>query len=145
MPSKRAAPIPALLQRISRAINEHDVDALTAAFSDDVDSRQPAHPERHFQGSEQIRHNWTVLFGAVPDLTARLVRTVTDGATVWAEWDWHGTRHDGQAHTMRGVTILGERSGRAAWVRLYMEPVIEADGGIDRAIDELTATNGGSR
>ncbi len=35
---------PALLDRIMQATNAHDVDALTASFADDVDSRQPAHP-----------------------------------------------------------------------------------------------------
>jgi ketosteroid isomerase-like protein len=133
----------ALLDQITLAINDHDVDALTAAFAEDVDSRQPAHPERNFQGAAQIRQNWAAIFAAVPNLTARLERSVTDGATIWAEWDWRGTRHDGQPHRMRGVTILGEREGRAMWVRLYMEPVVQAEGGIDQAINELTTTSGG--
>ena len=140
MSSTPAVQVPALLERIGRAINDHDVDALTAVFADDVDSRQPAHPERHFQGVAQIRQNWAAIFAAVPDLSSRLERCITDGETVWAEWDWSGTRRDGQPHRMRGVTILGERSGRAEWVRLYMEPVVQADGGIDQAIEDLTAT-----
>lgn len=145
MSSTPPVQVPALLDRIARAIDAHDVDALTAVFADDVDSRQPAHPERDFQGAEQIRANWSAIFAAVPDLTARLERSVSDGATVWAEWDWRGTRRDGQPHRMRGVTILGERAGQAAWVRLYMEPVVEADGGIDHAIKVLTGTSGGQR
>jgi ketosteroid isomerase-like protein len=145
MSSTPAVQVPALLERIGRAINDHDVDALTAAFADDVDSRQPAHPERQFVGAGQIRQNWAAIFAAVPDLSSRLERSITDGVTVWAEWDWSGTRRDGQPHRMRGVTILGERNGRAEWVRLYMEPVVQADGGIDRAIEELTAPTGGTR
>jgi ketosteroid isomerase-like protein len=145
MSSTPAVQVPALLERIGRAINDHDVDALTAVFADDVDSRQPAHPERHFQGAAQVRQNWAAIFAAVPDLSSWLERSITDGETVWAEWDWSGTRRDGQPHRMRGVTILGERSGRAEWVRLYMEPVVQADGGIDRAIEELTATTRGPR
>jgi len=139
------AQVPALLERIGRAIDDHDVDALTAAFTDDVDSRQPAHPERQFVGAGQIRQNWAAIFAAVPDLTSRLERSITDGVTVWAEWDWSGTRRDGLPHRMRGVTILGVRNGRAEWVRLYMEPVVQADGGIDRAIEQLTAATEGLR
>jgi hypothetical protein len=30
---------------------------------------------------------------------------------------------------MRGVTVQGVRQDRIAWVRLYMEPVQEEDGG----------------
>ena len=145
MSSTPAVQVPALLERIGRAINDHDVDALTAAFADDVDSRQPAHPERQFVGAEQIGQNWAAIFAAVPDLSSRLERSITDGVTIWAEWDWSGTRRDGQVHRMRGVTILGMRNGRAEWVRLYMEPVVQADGGIDRAIEQLTATTEGLR
>jgi len=142
MSSRPRVLVPALLDRLERAIDDHDVDALTAAFADDVDSRQTAHPERRFLGSDQIRQNWAAIFKAVPDMTARLERSVSDGETIWAEWDWRGNRRDGQPHRMRGVTILGERDGGVAWVRLYMEPVLHADGGIDQAINELTTKGG---
>lgn len=136
---------PALLDRIMQATNAHDVDALTASFADDVDSRQPAHPQRDFQGAAQIRRNWTEIFGAIPDLSAELVRFAVEGTTVWAEWDWRGTRRDGEPHRMRGVTILGEDEGRAAWVRFYMEPVESAGPDIDAAIRRLTTSVAATR
>lgn len=44
------------LGRIARAINDHDLDGLTDAFSQDVDSRQPVHPHRDFQGRRSDPH-----------------------------------------------------------------------------------------
>lgn len=133
---------PALLGRIARAINDHDLDGLTDAFSQDVDSRQPVHPHRDFQGADQIRRNWTAIFEGIPDISAHLIRSATNGHTVWAEWEWRGTRRDGQPHLMRGVTILGERDGRAAWVRFLMEPVDLVGVDIDAAVGRLTSSAG---
>lgn len=135
----------ALLARIARAINDHDLDGLTDAFSQDVDSRQPVHPQRDFQGHDQIGANWAAIFDGIPDISAHLIRSATNGDTVWAEWDWRGTRRDGQPHLMRGVTILGERDGRAAWVRFFMEPVDLMGDDIDGAIRQMTSRAGGPR
>ncbi len=129
---------PALLVRIRDSINAHDLDALTASFADDVDSRQPAHPGRDFVGSAQVRRNWAEIFRAIPDLTAELIGFAVGETAVWADWDWRGTRRDGGAHLMRGVTILGEANGRVMWVRFYMEPVEAVGGDIDDAIREMT-------
>lgn len=145
MSPTQATPGDELLAQIAQAIDAQDVDALTSVFADDVESCQPAHPGRQFRGSAQIRQNWSALFAAVPDLRAQLERSTTDGSTVWPEWAWTGTRRDGQPHHMRGVTILGEHDGRAAWVRLYMEPVVATDEGIDRAIETMTDPAGARR
>ena len=62
-----------------------------------------------------MRRNWTQIFAAVPDITARLLRTAVDGGdTVWTEWEMSGTRRDGTAHLMRGVFIFGIADGRVA-------------------------------
>ena len=113
--------------RLRDAMNEHDLEALVAVFDRDVVSQTPAHPQRTFRGAEQVRRNWEQIFAAVPDLHADLLDTATRGDTVWSEWDWTGTRRDGAAHRMRGVTIQRVEDGRAVAVRFYMEPV-EADG-----------------
>ena len=39
-------------------------------FFDDYLSKQPAHPDRNFTGTEQVLKNWTALFRAVPDFRA---------------------------------------------------------------------------
>jgi len=117
----------AVVERLHAAINAHDLDALVGCFTTRYRSEAPAHPVRDFVGSAQVRQNWAQILGAVPDLQARLVRSTVAGDTVWTEWDWTGTRRDGQPHHMVGVTIQGIEGDAIAWVRFYME-VVEADG-----------------
>jgi ketosteroid isomerase-like protein len=119
-----ASPSPlAVVERLQDAMNAHDLDALVACFTPDHDSRTPAHPERDFTGDEQVRRNWSQILAAVPDLHAALLRSVVDRDTAWCEWDWSGTRRDGEPHVMRGVTLTTVRDGRIAATRFYMEPV----------------------
>ncbi len=117
----------AVVERLRAAINAHDLDALVGCFSPAYRSEAPAHPARDFAGRDQVRRNWGQILAGVPDLRAELVRSTVVGDTVWAEWDWTGTRRDGQPHHMAGVTIQGVEGDAIAWVRFYME-VVEAGG-----------------
>ena len=47
-----------VLERLQRAMNDHDVEAFLANVDADYRSEQPAHPERAFGGREQVRENW---------------------------------------------------------------------------------------
>jgi ketosteroid isomerase-like protein len=123
-----------LLQRLLRATNEHDLDGLVSCFADDYINETPAHPDRAFQGREQVRRNWTMIFGAVPDIRAELTRSVVDGDTVWTEWEMSGNRRDGAVHLMRGVMIFGMGSDVFRSVRFYLEPVEQGAAGHDAHI-----------
>jgi ketosteroid isomerase-like protein len=132
-----------VITRIQRAVNAHDLDALAACFELDYRSEQPLHPNRAFRGREQMRKNWSQIFGAVPNIQAEVLRCAVDGNTVWTEWDMRGTRGDGAPHRIAMVTIGGVRDGEIAWMRLYMEQVSDGEG-IDTAVREgLTGTGGG--
>ena len=117
----------AVVERLRAAINTHDLDALVSCFTPRYISQAPAHPARDFVGNAQVRQNWGQILAGVPDLHAELVRSTAVGDTVWTEWDWTGTRRDGQLHHMAGVTIQGVEGDAIAWVRFYME-IVEADG-----------------
>jgi ketosteroid isomerase-like protein len=129
----------AVLERLQRAINQHDLDALAACFEPDYHSEFPVHPNRTFRGDEQMRKNWTQIFGAVPDIEAVLLRCTSEGDTAWAQWEWKGTRADGTPFAMRGVTIQAVQQDRIAWVRLYMEPVQEGGAGADAGVRQSLA------
>jgi ketosteroid isomerase-like protein len=130
----------AVVERLLAAINAHDLEAMVACFADNYLNEWPAHPQRGFRGNQQVRRNWSQIFAGVPDLRARLPRTVVDGDTVWAEWDLSGTRGDGAAFLMRGVSIFGVREGRLAWVRFYLEPVEETSGDVDAHTRRVAGT-----
>ena len=48
----------------------------------------------------------------------------------WGEWRWRGTRAEGSAIDVRGVTIVGVRAGRIAWGRFYLEETGGRGGGM---------------
>jgi len=129
----------AVVERLRDAMNEHDLEALVDVFDQDFVSEAPAHPQRTFRGADQVRRNWQQIFAGVPDLRADLLDAVVEGDTVWSEWDWSGTRRDGSAHRMRGVTIQRVRDSRAVSVRFYMEPVEEGGPAAGEAVRRIVA------
>lgn len=132
--SRAGAPEP--IARLRDAINSHDLEAVVACFADDYRNETPAHPSRSFTGREQVRSNWTQILAGIPDLRAEIVRSARCGDDLWAEWSWNGTRPDGAAFAMRGVTILGvDSAGTIAWTQFYMEPVDANGPGPDAAVD----------
>jgi ketosteroid isomerase-like protein len=116
------------------AMNAHDLEAHVACMHPDYRSARHAHPNRGFGGREQVKKNWTAIYGAISDFHAELLALTTEGDTVWAEWHWTGTRADGSPFAMRGVTIFGVADDHIAWGRLYMEEVEEAGEDIDQAV-----------
>jgi hypothetical protein len=134
----------AVVQRLERATNEHDLEALVACFASEYRNETPAHPERGFTGTRQVRANWTQIFAAIADLTCEVLGCAVDGNTVWSEWEHRGTRPDGTPHLMRGVIIFGVADGLIAWARFYLEPVQENAGSVDQAVRRQVMPGGAS-
>jgi limonene-1,2-epoxide hydrolase len=128
-----------VLQRLHTAMNQHDLEAFLGCVAPDYRSEQPVHPDRQFSGRDQVRKNWSGMFAGVPDFSAELLRATSDGNTVWAEWDWRGTRSDRVPFHMRGVTIFEVHDDRITSGRLYMETVEDREAGAD-AHNKTTAT-----
>lgn len=124
-------------ERLREAMNAHDIDAFVACFEDDYESAQPAHPDRAFRGSDQVRRNWSAIFAGVKDFSAELVRASAAGDVEWSEWRWQGTQEDGSPLDEAGVIVAGVREGRLRWARLYVEPVEREGGGIDAAVRRM--------
>ena len=127
-----------VMRRLEEAANRHDLDALVACFAEDYRSEQPVHPARRFDGSEQVRQNWSRMFIGVPDIRLDMLRHAVAGDEVWTEWRWWGTYQDETPFDMRGVTIFRIRDGQVRSASLFMEPVLEADPGIDAVVGELS-------
>ena len=120
-----------VIERLQATQNQHDLEAFLDCIDPDYQSEQPIHPNSAFRGRAQVRKNWSAIFEGVPDFRSEMVRSTTEGDTVWTEWHWSGTHADGARLEMRGVTIFGVRDGRIVWGRLYMEPVQQTGAGID--------------
>ena len=131
------------LDRLSAAINAHDLEALVSCFDADFVNDTPAHPDRSFSGAAQVRENWARIFAGVPDLQARIVGQTVDDTAAWTEWDWTGTRRDGSSHRMRGVTITTVGREAITGVRFFMEQVTDDGLDVAAAIDRVTGAVAG--
>ncbi len=123
-----------VVERLKKAVDDHDLDALVSCFAENYRNETPVHPGRGFEGHDQVRTNWQRIFAGVPDIRAEVLRTAFDGDFVWSEWEMRGTRRDGVAHLMRGVVIFEVANDQATSARFYLEPVDAGDDGIDGAI-----------
>ena len=126
----------ATIDRLVRATNQHDLEALVGCFSEDYENETPAHPARGFRGRAQVRRNWEQIFGFVPDIHVEVVRSSVDADTAWTEWEMRGTRRDGKPHWMRGVIVFAVSDDAIRWARFYLEPVDESEATVDDAIRE---------
>ena len=137
-----------VLERLLAAMNAHDLEAMVSCFARDYVNETPVHPQRGFQGNEQVRKNWTQIFANVPDLRARVPRRAVDGDTLWTEWEQSGTRRDGTAFVMRGVVILGVEGNAITSARFYLEPVEETSSDVNAHVRHVVgattpSANGG--
>jgi ketosteroid isomerase-like protein len=124
-----------VIERLVAATNAHDLDALVGCFSSDYLNETPAHPPRGFRGHDQVRRNWTTIFGAVPDIAMRVIATAIDGGgRVWLELHMTGTRTDGTPHAMAGVIIFEIVEEQIIAARFYLEPVESTSGDVNAAV-----------
>jgi limonene-1,2-epoxide hydrolase len=127
-----------VIDRLAVAMNAHDLDAVAGLIHEDYRSEQPAHPGRAFTGRAQMLANWEAMLAGIPDFCAGIRRSVQDGDTIWTEWRWSGTRSDGQAFEVRGVTLFEVTDDQIVAGRLYMEDVERDVTGIEQAVEALS-------
>jgi limonene-1,2-epoxide hydrolase len=127
-----------LVDRLAAAMNAHDLGTVAGLIHPDYRSEQPTHPGRAFTGRAQMLANWEAMLAGIPDFSAEICRSVQDGDMTWTEWRWSGTRSDGQAFEMRGVTLFDVTGGQIVAGRLYMEDVEQQAVGIEQAVEDLS-------
>jgi len=121
MPAPASAQPPSAIERLQRAWNTHDLDALAACFRPGYASTHPLHPDWGLAGVKQMQRSWAALFDAIPDFQADLLRWAANGDTVWTEWRWSGASLDGAAVMGGGVMIFGLAGDQIVWMRGYTE------------------------
>ncbi len=127
-----------VIDQLVMAMNAHDLDTAAGLIHEDYRSEQPAHPGRAFVGRAQMCANWAAMFAGIPDFHARICRSVEDGNTSWTEWHWSGTRNDGFAFEVRGVTLFEISNDQIVAGRLYMEDVERDGAGIEQVVESLS-------
>ena len=127
-----------VVDRLAAAMNAHDLKVVAGLIHPDYRSEQPAHPGRAFTGRVQMLANWEAMLAGIPDFCAEICRSAQDGHTTWTEWRWSGTRREGQAFEMRGVTLFEVADGQIVAGRLYLEDVERDVVGIEQAVEDLS-------
>lgn len=130
------AALPPVLRRLVTATNEHDLEGLVSCFASDYVLTMPAHPARDFVGNEQVRRNWSAFFTGILDIRFEITGVAVRGNEYWTESVTTGTRRDGRAHDMRGVTIFTVADDLIRACRFYLEPVDESGEGIEATVDQ---------
>jgi len=121
-----------VIDRLLQAVNQHDLEDLVSCFADDYVNETPVHPLRGFTGTDQVRANWTQIFGGVRDLVAVVLDRAENDDRVWSEWEMSGTRsEDGGRFLMRGVLIFVVRGAVISSARFYLEPVEVSSGDVN--------------
>lgn len=111
------------VDNLREAISAHDIDAMVSCFTENYRCDMPVHPEQGFVGQDKVRANWSALFARIPDIKARVLRSVQDGEHVWSEWEIGGTTTTGTLQLFRGVVIAHVVGERAAQANFYLDPV----------------------
>lgn len=114
MPRKKNEDPTAVVRRFVEAANSHDTDGLKACVHPDFDSVQPCFPTLNFKGADQVKANWQAIFDAEPGFRLTVLRSASNGNTVWVEL--HGA---GEAAQVAGVFILGVERNMIRWARIY--------------------------
>jgi ketosteroid isomerase-like protein len=129
--------MPEVIDRLVKAVNGYDLEALVGCFADDYKNETPVHPLRGFTGNEQVRKNWSRILGSIKDIDARVLRTAEQGDLVWTEWDISGNRPDGGPFLMRGVVIFGVTDDIIRSACFYLEPAEDESGDVDRHTERV--------
>ncbi len=128
----------AVIERLSDAINRHDLDACLACIAPDYQSTQPLHPDRTFQGREQVRQNWTAVFAGMPDVRWTVLQSAVTGNMVWIEVRARGTRTSDGVHVeLGGVLIQEVHDGQIVAARIYFDEIATTGTGIAASITQL--------
>lgn len=118
-------------------MNQHDMKDFLSCIDPAYRSAQPVHPNRGFDGRDQVEKNWTAIFAGILDFHAELLGGATEGSAAWSEWRWTGTRADDTPLDIRGVTIFVIENGRIVSGRLYMEQAEPDVADIDETVRRM--------
>jgi ketosteroid isomerase-like protein len=125
-----------VVQRLVQATNDHDLDGIVACFAATYVNKTPAHPGRGFEGKDQVRRNWAQILGGVPDVSAEVLASVTDGVVGVADGR---PRRDGVPHELRGVIVFDVAGALISAARFYLEPVEHESGTVDDAVRHVAS------
>jgi uncharacterized protein (TIGR02246 family) len=108
-----------LVQRVARAWEDADLDAISADFAEDGIFISPG---GRWQGPAQIRQAAEAFYREACDVKVDVTRVLVMGDQGAAEWTWSETRkRDGSRHAADDGVIFELREGRIIYWREYFD------------------------
>jgi ketosteroid isomerase-like protein len=110
------------VERYHEALNQHDIDAAVAAFTDDglIDCTPPPDGER-YEGAIEIRALFQQLFDSESKRTFDIEEVFIAGDRAVVGWRHHWVEASGRSGHVRGVDILRVRDGKIAEKLAYVK------------------------
>jgi ketosteroid isomerase-like protein len=110
------------VERFNQAFNDHDVDAVMAAMTDDCvfENTSPPNGQR-YEGQAQVRKAWEEFFAASPDAHFEGEDVIVAGDRCVVQWVYTWTNDDGSRSALRGVDVLRVRDGKVAEKFAYVK------------------------
>jgi ketosteroid isomerase-like protein len=105
----------AMVEAITRAFDEHDLDGILAHFAPDAVFEGPRGPEpygKRWAGIDAIREGFAARFAGIPDVRYTNDAHFVDGDRGASEWTLSGTTTDGQRIEVRGCDLWTFRDGK---------------------------------
>jgi cation diffusion facilitator family transporter len=110
------------VERFNQAFNDHDVDAVMAAMTDDCvfENTSPPNGQR-YEGQAQVRKAWEEFFAASPDAHFEGEDVIAAGDRCVVQWVYTWTNDDGSRSALRGVDVIRVRDGKVAEKFAYVK------------------------
>jgi ketosteroid isomerase-like protein len=112
----------AVVERFNAAFNEHDVDAIMAAMTEDCvfDSTRPPPDGERIEGQAAVRRFWEEFFSRSPHARFEAEEVFAAGDRCVVRWVYHWVR-DGVPGHVRGVDLFRVRDGKVAEKLSYVK------------------------
>ena len=104
-----------MLEAITTAFDQHDLDAIMVHVADDAVFEGPRGPDpwgQRFVGAAAIRDAFAARFAGIPDIRYQGAAHFVDGDRGASEWTLSGTTTDGQRIEVRGCDLWTFRDGK---------------------------------
>lgn len=112
----------AAVERFNAAFNNHDVDAVMNAMTEDCifENTNPQPDGTRIVGAEAVRAFWKKFFAANPDAVFETEELFANGDRCVVRWIYRKTR-EGKPWHLRGVDIFKVRNGKVAEKLAYVK------------------------
>jgi ketosteroid isomerase-like protein len=104
------------IQRFHEALNQHDVEAVMAAMTDDCvfENTSPPPDGERFEGRQSVRAAWEEFFQSSSHAAFEIEELVAHGDRAFVRWLYRWIDTAGTAGHVRGVDVIRVRDGKVA-------------------------------